>query len=254
MDDGSARPHPDEPHPTADAPPDRPAEPGLPASGAPVDRREASREDGAGDRREAPRADPVERAREDALYELARSAEHHDSDTGRHLLRIRDLVTALARRLGVEDPEALGVDAMLHDVGKLRVPGRLLRKAGPLTGAERELVERHTIEGERLLDERPGLRRAAAIARAHHEQWDGGGYPDGLVGTDIPLAARITAVADVFDALVSRRAYKPAASVASALADVRELAGTHLDPAIVDALVALERDGALPSTDDAHAA
>jgi len=200
------------------------------------------RNGGDDDRRAAPRTDPDRRAQHDVIYTLARAAEAHDAHTGEHVLRIRAVVELIAERLGIDDAEALGYDAMLHDVGKLMVPVEILQKPGELTADERTTMEAHTHHGETLLADRPTLARAARIARSHHECWDGTGYPDGLRGNAIPLEARLTAVADVLDALAMERAYKSAWSFDDALAKIQSLAGTHLDPEIVGALTSA-RDG-----------
>ncbi|MHC5023795.1 MAG: HD-GYP domain-containing protein [Planctomycetota bacterium] len=199
------------------------------------------------DRRGQPRSDPDRRLHHDALYAFARAAEHHDADTGRHVLRIRDLVVLIALELGfdADDADAIGHDAMLHDVGKLEIPAEILAKPGPLSDDERRIMEQHTICGERLLAAPASMRRAARIARHHHECWDGSGYPDGLAGEAIPLEARITTAADLLDALLAERAYKPAWTWSDALAKVQSLAGTRLDPQVVEALLAIDAAGRL---------
>jgi HD-GYP domain-containing protein (c-di-GMP phosphodiesterase class II) len=199
------------------------------------------------DRRGMPREDAERRRRRDQAFALARAAEPHDPAIGGHLRRLNALVQCLARELGLGEAEAerLGDDAMLHDVGKLHVPAALLGRAGPLDQREREIVARHTVLGEAFLRGRPGLGRAASIARHHHEAWDGSGGPDGLRGTAIPLAARLTAAADVLDALAAARVYKPAWSWEAAVDHVRGLAGGTLDPGIVMAVVAADADGRL---------
>ncbi len=197
------------------------------------------------DRRGAPRGDVSTRAHHDAIYTLARAAELHDEDTGDHVVRIRLIVEQIAKKLGLEDAVELGYDAMLHDVGKLTVPVEVLRKPGALTEKERAAMQAHTIHGERVLSARPSMRRAAGIARSHHECWDGSGYPDGLTGGEIPLEARITAAADVLDALVADRCYKESWSYREALQEVCDLAGTKLDPGIVEALKECDQEGSL---------
>jgi putative two-component system response regulator len=199
------------------------------------------------DRRTAPRLNPARAAHYDAIYTLARASEAHDEDTGSHVLRIRRIVERLAIELGHDEETArdLGHDAMLHDVGKLRIPPSVLKKPGELTDAERTVMESHTVRGERLLSDRPTMQRAARIARSHHECWDGTGYPDGLSGQDIPMAARITAVADVLDALISERCYKQSWSYEQAMKEVISLAGTKLDPEVIDALRRCDAEGTL---------
>ncbi len=190
------------------------------------------------ERRQQPRVDPHRCAHHDAIYTLARASELHDQDTGDHVLRIRLIVERIALQMGFdpEEAEALGYDAMLHDVGKLTVPREILQSRSALSDADRLIMQLHTVNGERLLAERPSLQRAAIIARAHHECFDGSGYPEGLAGEAIPIVARITAAADVLDALMSERAYKRAWTYERALAAVVDLAGTQLDPYVVEAL------------------
>lgn len=194
--------------------------------------------DGAVDRRAKARLDPRKAAHHDAIYTLARASEAHDEDTGAHVLRIRSLVEQIALEMGLEADDAaeLGYDAMLHDVGKLRIPPEILRKPGELTEAERGIMESHTIRGELLLADRRSFQRAARIARSHHENWNGSGYPDRLRGQAIPLEARITAAADVLDALIAQRAYKQSWAYEQAIGAVIALSGTKLDPAVVEAL------------------
>ncbi len=197
------------------------------------------------ERRAEPRDDPTRRVHHDAIYTLARAAELHDEDTGNHVVRIRLIVERIAKRMGFRDPEALGHDAMLHDVGKLTVPHDILKKPGKLADGERWVMESHTIQGERLLSRRDTMRRASRIARSHHECWDGSGYPDGISGEAIPIEARITSAADVLDALVADRCYKESWSYREALDEVCDLAGTKLDPAVVDAIKKCDEDGTL---------
>jgi putative two-component system response regulator len=192
----------------------------------------------ASDRRERERLDPQRAAHHNVVYHFARATEMHDEDTGAHVLRMRGVVKAIAKCLGYADRDAddLGYDAMLHDVGKLGIPAEILSKPGVLTRAERRIMESHTIRGERLLSNRTSMQRAARIARSHHEDWNGGGYPDGIGGDAIPLEARITAVADVLDALVSPRPYKQAWPFERAIEEVFNLRGEKFDPAVIDAL------------------
>jgi putative two-component system response regulator len=150
-----------------------------------------------------------------------------------------------ARSLGLNDAMAeLILNASpMHDIGKLGIPDRILLKPGPLDAEEWEIMKTHAAIGAEILDGHRSalLQMASRIARCHHERWDGTGYPDGLGGKEIPLEARIVTVADVFDALTSRRPYKEAWSVERTLEEIRRLAGLHLDPAVVKAFL-----GALP--------
>jgi putative two-component system response regulator len=199
------------------------------------------------DRRDGARNDPANRSHLDAIYSLARLSEVHDQDTGSHVLRIRSIVEQIALRLGFTsaDAAALGDDAILHDVGKLRVPVDVLKKPDAFNDHERDLMQQHTVRGERLIRGLDGMQRAARIARCHHERWDGSGYPDGLVGEAIPLEARITAAADVLDALIATRCYKQSWSYADAMNEVLALSGTHLDPSVIDAVKQCNAEGAL---------
>jgi putative two-component system response regulator len=199
------------------------------------------------DRRADRRGDAHRRTHHDAIFALARASELHDEDTGSHLLRIRLLVEQIALRLGfaADDAEGLGHDAILHDVGKLRVPSEVLKKPEAFNERERALMQLHTVRGERMLRGRASMERAARIARSHHERWDGSGYPDGLSGEAIPLEARITAAADVLDALIATRCYKQSWTYEAALDEVIALSGTHLDPRVVQALQQADAQGAL---------
>lgn len=128
--------------------------------------------------------------------------------------------------------------AELHDVGKFAIPDAILGKPGALTDDEWELVRRHPVVGQRILAAAPALVHLAEIVRATHERFDGRGYPDGLVGAEIPLVARVVAVCDAFDAMTANRPYRPALSAEDALAELRRCAGTQFDPAVVAAFLA----------------
>lgn len=173
----------------------------------------------------------------DALYMLAQASEAKDEDTGRHVMRLESMTRDVARHLGFgeADAESIGHAAILHDVGKMHVPDHILKKPGPLTAAERALMQEHTLAGERILSDRPFFAAARRVCRSHHENWDGSGYPDRLSGESIPLEARIVHVADVFDALISRRVYKDAWPRERAVAEIAANAGTMFDARIVAA-------------------
>ena len=130
---------------------------------------------------------------------------------------------------------------MLHDVGKVGIPDRILLKSGPLQTGERAVVNQHTVIGSEILAGSPSalVRMAETIARTHHERWDGSGYPYGLKGEDIPLVGRICAVCDVYDALLADRPYKPAWTRERALSEIAAQRGRHFDPTIVDAFLRL---------------
>lgn len=184
-------------------------------------------------------------AHKNAMFMLAAAVEARDGLTGSHLRRVQAYAEALARRLGLpqEAVDEIGYSSILHDVGKLLVPDAVLGKPGKLTDEEWVEMRRHPDHGARILGEREFFAMARDIARCHHERWDGSGYPAGLCGEAIPIAARITSVADVFDALTTKRHYKEAWSEEDALAELRALSGSSFDPAVVDAFLALHSEG-----------
>ena len=183
----------------------------------------------------------LQASRQETVERLARAIEMHDAETGEHIDRMASVAAFLARKVGLDRDRVLllRVAAPMHDVGKVATPDGILRKQGPLTPEEREEMQRHTTVGYQILadSESELLHLAATIALTHHEHWDGSGYPQGLVGERIPIEGRITAVADVFDALLSDRCYRPALPVEEAVEVMREGRGTHFDPRIVDALL-----------------
>ncbi len=201
----------------------------------------------------------VEALRDTTLFVMVGLAEFRDSDTGHHIQRTQEYVRTLATWLAAQPdaPGELGPDAIdalaraapLHDIGKVAVPDAVLLKPARLDAEEWAVMKTHAAAGADLLqraidrlgaDAGPLLHYGRQIARHHHERWDGSGYPDGLAGAAIPLAARLMAVADVYDALISRRPYKEPLSHAQAMALIREGSGSHFDPRIVDALEACE--------------
>ena len=148
--------------------------------------------------------------------------------------------------LGPRDLLELGLGALLHDVGKVRVADRVLSKPGPLDSAEREQVSQHPVWGAELLERVPGLERVATIVRHHHERWDGTGYPEGLRGNRIPVASRIVAVCDAYEAMTSPRPYRAAWPPAAAAYELRAGAGTQFDPALVDCFVEVLQERGWP--------
>jgi len=183
----------------------------------------------------------VEQQNRQTMGMLARLVEARDTDAGAHLHRIQYFSRALALHTGLSQREAqeIGQAALMHDVGKANVPDAILKKTAPLTPEEWRVMQEHTVWGDRLLTENQDFESARLVARWHHEHWDGRGYPDGLAGEEIPLAARIVAVADVYDALISKRSYKNAWPEEKAIAELRQMAGSHLDPALVESFVLL---------------
>jgi diguanylate cyclase (GGDEF)-like protein len=167
-------------------------------------------------------------------------------DLGEHMSAVADLAETVSLRLGLsrEQTDEVKRASSLHDIGKLAIPESILGKPGPLSAAEWDFIRQHTLIGERILMAAPALARCAAIVRSSHEAWDGSGYPDGLIGEQIPLEARILAVCDAFEAMISDRSYRPARAPEQALAELRRCSGTQFDPDVVAAFaVELERLG-----------
>jgi putative nucleotidyltransferase with HDIG domain len=171
---------------------------------------------------------------------LADAVELQDAYTADHANEVADLATDVGRRLGVagDELDRLRYGALLHDVGKIGVPGEMLRKPGPLTPEERERMDEHTAIGARMLERIPFLAPVAPLVRSAHERFDGGGYPDGLSGEDIPRGAMVIATCDAFHAMTSDRSYRAAMSHHEAIEELQANAGTQFDPVVVDALVA----------------
>jgi putative two-component system response regulator len=206
----------------------------------------------------------LEASRQNIIHCLARAAEFRDDDTGRHVIRVGRYAGVIARQLGWEESAVQMIEqaAQLHDVGKIGIPDAILTKPGKLTPQEFETMQKHCGFGKSVFesltaDEWCVFRRhaelgdqilagfgssvldmAARIALTHHERWDGSGYPIGLAGEDIPLEGRITAAADVFDALSTRRSYKPAFPLEKCFSILEEGRGSHFDPRILDAFFA----------------
>jgi putative nucleotidyltransferase with HDIG domain len=168
--------------------------------------------------------------------------EADDAYTGQHTQDVVELTVAVADKLGV-DPEtrrAAEFGALLHDVGKVAIPNEIINKPGPLDDDEWAIMKTHTIEGQRMLERVGGLlAKVGVVVRASHERYDGGGYPDGLAGEQIPLAARIVSACDAFNAMTTDRSYRKAMSHEVAVAELRNNAGTQFDPEVVEALVAV---------------
>ena len=182
----------------------------------------------------------LEEAQIEIVERLAMAAEFRDDNTGQHTQRVGHMSALVARELGLPDSQVALIrrGAELHDVGKIGVPDAILLKIGKLTPEEFDIVKTHTTIGARILSggKFPLLQMSEAIALTHHERWDGSGYA-GLRGTDIAQAGRIVAVADVFDALMQRRPYKPAWPVSDAIAEIERQRGRQFDPDVVDAFL-----------------
>ncbi len=189
------------------------------------------------------RTQELESAQVEILERLARAAEYRDDDTGRHTQRVATVAARLARTLGRQaaEVELIFRATPLHDVGKIGIPDHILLKPGRLEPAEFAEMQTHTTIGARILSggQSELIRLAQVIALTHHERWDGTGYPHSRSGYQIPLAGRIVAVADTFDALTHVRPYKEAWSVAAALEEIVRQRGHQFDPAIADAFLAM---------------
>jgi putative nucleotidyltransferase with HDIG domain len=172
--------------------------------------------------------------------------EADDGYTGEHCRDVVELATAVGRELDLpaERMRNLEFGALLHDVGKVVIPKEIINKPGPLDDDERAIVQTHTVEGQRMLNRVGGfMREVGVIVRAHHERWDGNGYPDGLAGSDIPLEARIVAACDTWNAMTSDRSYRAALPVDDAAAEIRAVSGTQLDPAVASAVLRVTLGG-----------
>jgi len=198
----------------------------------------------------------LSRSRQELIHVLACAAEHRDQETGNHVLRVGRFAGVISRSLGLSEHRAGLIEqaAILHDVGKIGIPDSILLKPGKLDDREMNFMQRHCEFGMRILQALPSdessplcykgnsiqtsspvLNVAAVIANSHHEKWDGSGYPNGLAGDAIPLEGRITAVADVFDALTSRRPYKEPMPLPKCIDILIEGRGAHFDPAVLEA-------------------
>ncbi|MBV9773549.1 MAG: response regulator [Gemmatimonadetes bacterium] len=204
---------------------------------------ELERRNGVLEQRVAERTWELRDAQLDILERLARIAEHTDEDAGRHCRQVGELSGRIAALMGLP-PERVALlqkAAQLHDVGKIGLPEAIRAKAGILTDEEMEAMRAHTLVGERILGDGATelVRLAAAIAAGHHEQWDGAGYPRGLRGEEIPLEARIVAVADFYDALAHDRPWRPAWRVERIIDEIRRQRGRRFDPEVVLAFLKL---------------
>jgi putative two-component system response regulator len=179
---------------------------------------------------------------EEIIWRLARAIEYRDGDTGEHVSRVAQVSQIIANGigLGAERSRTIYLAAPLHDIGKIGIADAILGKPGKLTPDEFAIMRTHVTIGARILEDGSSelIRTAELIAQSHHERWDGTGYPDRLSGSDIPIEARVVAIADVFDALCAERPYKKAWPIDKAYAEIVACSGTHFDPACVAAFCA----------------
>ncbi|MEO5329039.1 MAG: response regulator [Magnetococcus sp. THC-1_WYH] len=188
----------------------------------------------------------LEETRIEVIRQLGRAAEYRDNETGMHIMRMSRYTQLLAIMSGVSEPEAdlLMHAAPMHDIGKIGIPDHILLKPGKLTEDEFAIIKKHPEMGSNIIGKQSSevLTLGALIAHTHHEKWNGNGYPRKLQGAEIPLAGRITAIGDVFDALTSSRPYKKAWSVDDALELIIRDAGEHFDPVLVAIFVGLKSE------------
>jgi putative two-component system response regulator len=184
----------------------------------------------------------MEAAYLDTIHRLSLAAEYKDEDTGEHLARMSNYSALLAEKLGLADKQVQDIRyaAPMHDIGKIGIPDAILLKKGRLTAEEFDVIKTHTTIGGEILARSDAaiLQLAETIARTHHEKWNGTGYPAGLAGEQIPIEGRIVALADVFDALTSKRPYKEAYPLEKAVDIVQKDSGSHFDPRVADAFLA----------------
>ncbi|MEY2513792.1 MAG: hypothetical protein QOJ89_1150 [bacterium] len=186
---------------------------------------------------ERTRSDELRRSYTLTVRALASAVEARDAYTGRHAERVAAYGLALAEVYGMRlgDQPEIEFGFLLHDVGKVAVPDAILFKPGPLTAAERLVMQQHPVTGSEIVRDIEFLGAARDVIRSHHERWDGGGYPDGLDGDRIPLSARVFAVADTLDALTTRRPYREPSPIADARVIIEASSGTHFDPGVIAA-------------------
>ena len=179
-----------------------------------------------------------------AIHMLGEAGHYNDDDTGCHIWRIGAYAVAIARASGwlVDKASELNLAAAMHDTGKIGIPDSVLKKPGKLDKEEWNVMKTHTTIGYDILSksDTPFFHLSAQIALSHHEKWNGSGYPNGLNGKNIPQAARIVAICDVFDALTMKRSYKPAWSVEDSFAEIEKNIGTHFDPELAECFMRIQ--------------
>ncbi len=187
-------------------------------------------------KRERTRAQELRRSYTATVRALSNAVEFRDAYTGKHAERVAAYGLEIAGRLDLPMTERPDIEFgfLLHDIGKVAIPDSILHKPDALTESERRLMAQHPLIGAQIIRDIGFLKGAAEIVRHHHERWDGEGYPDGLAGEDIPLAARVFAVADVFDALTTERPYRRASSLPVAREMITAESGTQFDPSVVE--------------------
>ena len=182
----------------------------------------------------------------DSIVRLCRASEYRDDDTGAHINRVSNYSAAIARQMGVGETVTKWIlyAAPMHDIGKIGIPDRILLKPGKLNDEEWQIMKQHSTFGGKILENSKAgyLKLGQVIALTHHEKWDGSGYPNGLKGNKIPKIGQIVAVADVFDALTSKRPYKEPYSIEKSLDIIQEGSGNHFNPEVVKAFIAIKQE------------
>ena len=195
-------------------------------------------------KRERTRSQELRRSYTATVRALSNAVEFRDAYTGKHAERVAAYGLEIARRLEmpmIDQPE-IEFGFLLHDIGKVAIPDAILHKPDALTESERRLMAQHPLIGAQIIRDIGFLKGAAEIVHHHHERWDGHGYPDGLAGEDIPLAARVFAVADVFDALTTDRPYRHASSLSTAREMITAESGTQFDPRVVEVFNSIDNE------------
>lgn len=191
-------------------------------------------------------SEKIKKASLDTTVRLSQAAEYKDKETGNHIKRMGYYTVAIAKAMGLprQDIEDILYAAPMHDIGKIGIPDRILLKPGSLDDQEWEVMKQHTVIGRNILagSDSHVIQMADQIALAHHEKWNGSGYPGGLKGSEIPLWGRISAIADVFDALTTERPYKKAFSLDHSLEILKQCRGTHFDPDVFDAFFSIKEE------------
>ena len=191
-------------------------------------------------------SDKLRTASLDTIYRLSMASECKDQDTGTHIKRMSHYCAAIARRMGLDENTITAIlyAAPMHDLGKIGIPDKILAKPGKLDPVEQDIMKLHTIIGAKILSrsDEEFIKLGGTIALSHHEKWDGSGYPNGLKGTAIPISGRIAAIADVFDALTSKRPYKEPISVERSLVIIKSWREIYFDPEIVDIFLGVQDD------------
>ncbi len=199
-------------------------------------------------------AEQLKKAHVDLVQRLGRAAEYKDTDTGEHIIRMSQYCKVLALALGMDEQHAelLRQAAPMHDVGKIGIPDAVLLKPGKLTDDEFDQMKQHAVIGAQILENSssPLIQLAHVLAIEHHEKWDGTGYPNGLKGNEISLEGRIVAIADVFDALTSKRPYKEPWSIEQTIKHMQQQAGKHFDPQLITLFI--EKIDAIVAIKNAH--